>query len=133
MHRAPEPPFLLFAASEHDPSVEGLDAVAGMGARLLSIGAASWRARSAATPNAPTENFPGEQGRSVRLALDIGESLGRAVRVIDLSHPGDDQELATRYARGEPLLPLLVAPSGRRLEGLDSFVPAQLKRFFQTG
>lgn len=132
MHAAPDPPFLLFAASEHDPSVEGLDAVAGMGERLLSIGAASGRARTAAR-SAPTENFPGEQGRSVRLALDIGESLGRTVRVIDLSHPGDDQELATRYARGEPLLPLLVAPSGRRLEGLDRFVPAQLKRFFQAG
>ncbi len=126
-------PFLLFAASERDPSVDGLDAVAGMGQRLLGVGPASGRARGSRAGSPPTENFPGEQGRSVRLALDIGQSLGRTVRVIDLSRPGDDQALANQYAQGEPLLPLLVAPSGRRLEGLDSFVPAQLKKFFQAG
>jgi hypothetical protein len=80
---------------------------------------------------APLRYFPGEQGRSVRLALEIAEGSEVPVKVVDVNLPGDDAPLVTRFVTTATLLPLLVAPDGRTLEGESDFVPSRLRSFLR--
>ena len=73
--------------------------------------------------------FPEEVGQCVRLAVELAGRLGRDVRVVDLNGPAVDVEQVRRWVSPETLLPLLVSPDGRRLEGIGSFVPSTLRAF----
>jgi hypothetical protein len=55
--------------------------------------------------------------------------MGKALKVVDVNRPSGDQGLVQRWVTRETLLPLLVSPNGRRLEGIESFVPSRLKDF----
>lgn len=83
--------------------------------------------RTAETP----WHIPGEAGRAVRIAFDIAEKVGARIRLIDTERPGADEPLVRRWVREADLLPMLVAPDGRRLGGLGSFVPRRLKEFLR--
>ena len=74
-------------------------------------------------------HFPVEQRTCIRLVDELAESLGRTVMVIDVNWPEFHTDLVERWVGPNTLLPLLVAPDGRRLEGLESFVPSIVRRF----
>jgi hypothetical protein len=74
-------------------------------------------------------DFPPDVGSCLRVAVGVATSLGKTVSVIDISRPGNRRELVERHVHAETLLPLMVSPSGRRLEGLECFVPRHLRAF----
>jgi hypothetical protein len=132
--RAPSGEFLLFAASQPDRG-EGLVApVSALDRFLLGKALSNYPVDPVAprgTDGAEPRYFPGEQGRSVRIALEIAETEGRRVRLIDVSAPGDRAALVDRFVGAGSLLPLLIAPSGRRLEGPTDFIPSRLTTIFR--
>ena len=70
----------------------------------------------------------------IELVAELAESAGRALRIVDVNHPADDQRaLVRRWVGTNTLLPLLVAPDGRTLEGSESFVPSRVRRFLRGG
>lgn len=78
-------------------------------------------------------DYPPDISECLRVTVSVATSLDKPVRLVDVSHPGADWELVDRLVSAETLLPLLVAPDGRRLEGLDSFVPSRVKEFLARG
>lgn len=74
-------------------------------------------------------HYPVEQRMCVQLVVNLAESMGKALKVVDVNRPSGDQGLVQRWVTRETLLPLLVSPNGRRLEGIESFVPSRLKDF----
>ena len=125
-------PFLVFAASEPVRGDEGY-ALAASFHRL--------RVFLQLPPQRPLEvvrepsgerrwAFPADVGRCVRVAVEVALSLGRTVHVVDVSRPADDRGLVERWVGPDTILPLLVASEGRRLQGIDAFVPSRLRAFF---
>ncbi len=84
-------------------------------------------------PADPPRDFPWDVGLCVRLAVEIAESTHVPLRIIDLAHPDNDPELAARWIHESTVLPLLVSPTGRSMEGPDRFVPKELRRFYAAG
>jgi hypothetical protein len=78
-----------------------------------------------------SRDFPYEVGHCVRLAVEIAHSAGVPLRVIDIATAAADPELVDRWVTPETILPLLVSPRGETLEGPSSFVPAEVREFFQ--
>lgn len=121
-------PFLLFAAGAPDAGDDGRDIASQL----------SFFRRFAQLPGHPDLrppegeipwNFPVGQRECIRLVLDIAESMGRVVKVVDVNRPAGDRALVERWAAAEAVLPLLVSPGGQRLEGADSFVPPRVRKF----
>jgi hypothetical protein len=78
-------------------------------------------------------HFPVEQARCIRLADELAKSLGKPIEVVDVNRPlGRTQDVA-RWVTPNVRLPLFVSPSGRHIEGTDSFVPSKVRRFLSEG
>jgi len=77
--------------------------------------------------------FPEDVGRCARLAVEIARSMGRDLRIIDVSRPGEDDALVRQWVRPETLLPMLLAPDGRALNGMEAFQPGRLRAFLKGG
>jgi hypothetical protein len=125
------PSFLLFARSE---------AIRGDEPHLVAERLARHRWLRFVAPVGPdsppvpregpeSRGFPGEVGLCVRLAVEIAESKGIPLRVIDLAAASEDLELIAKWVRPETVLPLLISPNGESLEGPGWFVPAELRHF----
>lgn len=123
--------FLLFAAGEPDRGDDGraLASEIQQPTILQSIPRISGHSFPGPAPDEVPWHFPVEQRACIRLVNELAESLGRAVTVIDVNWPESDRDLVERWTGPNTLLPLLVAPDGRRLEGLESFVPSRVRRF----
>ncbi len=121
----PSKVFLLFAGGEPDRGDDGRDIASSLVGRFRagrkylgnsSVREARWQ-------------FPVQQRMCVELVLEMAQRLGRSVKVIDVDWAGDDRGYVTQWRATEALLPLLISPDGRRLEGIESFVPAEVRRF----
>lgn len=124
--------FLLFARSEPVRGDEGYTYAASFHRlRVFLRLAPSHPAAPARGPSGePRWEFPADIGRCVRAALELAAETGTSVEVIDVSRAGKGQDLVSRWVLEGTLLPKLVAPDGRALEGVDAFVPSRLRRFF---
>jgi hypothetical protein len=123
-------PFLFFAASEPLRGHEGYVASSSFHrARVFVQLPPRSPVRIRAEDGSARWEFPPDVGACLRLAVEVAASRHRTVRAVDVSRPGDEQPLVSRHVRPETLLPLLVSPEGRRLEGLSAFVPAELREF----
>ncbi|HTP55341.1 MAG TPA: hypothetical protein VML53_01570 [Thermoplasmata archaeon] len=56
----------------------------------------------------------------------------RQVRVVDVNRPGDDRPLVERWITPSDVLPLLLEPGGRRLEGVENFEAAKVRAFLRS-
>ncbi len=84
--------------------------------------------------NAPRPwEFPIDVRQCLELVLDLARRLGKKVVVIDVNRPGDQTEVARRWADADPLYPLLVSALGDRLEGLSDFTPTAVRDFLRRG
>ncbi len=119
--------FLLFVAGEPD---RGDDSVVSrtrfnrFSGFLPAPGAGSQQPPG---PLEPPWHLPLEQRRCLAMVGSLAEPLHRAVKVVDVNRPEGDRELVARWVSEETLLPSLVAPDGRRLDGLDSFLPNRVR------
>lgn len=75
--------------------------------------------------------IPTDQGRCVRLVLDLAHRRKQSVRLVDVNSPGTDPGLIALWKAGEGILPTLLSPDGRRLAGMSSFVPALVDGLFR--
>ncbi|HXY46592.1 MAG TPA: hypothetical protein VEK13_01680 [Thermoplasmata archaeon] len=122
--------FLLFAAGEPDRGDDGRAIASQLTVPTILH---SPRVSSGSSTGPPSEellwHFPVEQRACVRLVTDIAKSMGQVVTVIDVNWPEGDRDLVERWMGPNSLLPMLIAPDGRRLEGIESFVPSRVRRF----
>lgn len=129
-------PFLLFAAGEPNRGDDG---------RRILRHFPRMRAFSILPPEQTEERFskslaaepapwgfPLDVRACVDLVLDLAERVGRAVVVIDVNRPAERRVDVERWTSPEGLLPALIAPTGARLEGLDAFTPAAVRRFLRA-
>ena len=122
-------PFLMFAAGEEDRGDDGREIASRYHRRfLLPTFPSRWDARTD-RPEEPRWHFPVEQAMCVRLVAELAESLGKPLKIVDVNRPEDDRDLVSQWLDANASLPVLVAPDGRRLERLESFVPARVRRF----
>lgn len=77
--------------------------------------------------------FPIDVRPCLELVLDLAKKAGQTVKLVDVNRPQDDVELVGRFVNESHLLPMLIAPSGARLEGLDAFSPAAVRSFLARG
>lgn len=77
-----------------------------------------------------------DQSRCVALAEEIARHRAYRVKVVDIEKVGRLERLVTEHLRGVQTFPVLISPTGRRLEGcagftdenLSAMMPTELKR-----
>ncbi len=128
------PEFILFAGGEVDHDEDGRELVRHLPRfRVFSLTPMPKVApRSSYGPErADTWKFPADVQSCVALVLDLAHRMRCRVRVVDVYRPGEDAALVRRWVTSETLLPILVSPGGRTLEGADSFVPGTVREFLR--
>jgi len=76
-------------------------------------------------------HLPAQQLICANMVLDAAEHAGRAVTIIDVDRPGDEQPLVERWFGPRDVIPILVRPDGGRIMGAENFSPAKVRRFIQ--
>jgi hypothetical protein len=74
-------------------------------------------------------HLPPSQMHCLQIVLDSAKRLQREVLVVDVDQPGELEDLVRRWVGPEDVLPLLVRPDGKRLEGQERFDPARVRQF----
>jgi hypothetical protein len=74
-------------------------------------------------------HLPREVIGCVNLVFEVARREGRTVAVVDVSHPGEHQELVDRWVGPDDPLPMLVRSDGAKLGGTDKFAPPILRQF----
>lgn len=67
-----------------------------------------------------------DQSRCVALAEEIAAQRGYQLRVVDVAKAGRLERLVTEHLRGVTNFPVLIGPTGQRLEGIDAFTEEAL-------
>ena len=67
-----------------------------------------------------------DQARATALAEELAKKRGYTVKIIDVAKVGRLERLVTEHLRGVTNFPVLIAPSGGRLEGVASFTDEHL-------
>jgi len=80
-------------------------------------------------PRNPVTSLPRPQLHCMNTVLRIARRVGRTVTVVDVERAAGRQELVDRWVHARDALPLLVRPDGRRLSGLDGFLPEVVRQF----
>lgn len=62
-----------------------------------------------------------DQARCLALVEELARKRGYQVKVVDVSKVGRLEQLVTQHLRGVTTFPVLVSPSGTRLEGVEAF------------
>ena len=129
-------PFLMFAAGEPNRGDDGRRILRHFPRmRAFSIlppeQTEQHFSRELADEAAPWE-FPIDVRGCVDLVLDLAKRTGRAVVVVDVNRPAERRVDVERWTTPGGVLPVLVAPTGARLEGLDAFTPGAVKRFLRS-
>src|SRR5208282_3026276 len=76
-------------------------------------------------------HLPAQQLICANMVLDAAEHAGRAVTIIDVDRPGDQQSLVERWFGPQDVIPILVRPDGNRIMGVENFSPERVRRFIQ--
>jgi hypothetical protein len=85
----------------------------------------------AASQGLPPWILPREQQQCIELVEDAAQELQRSVTLVDVNRPEGNQSLVDRWFTPDSILPLLVSPSGERLEGNERFTPTTIRRFLR--
>jgi hypothetical protein len=80
-------------------------------------------------PSERPARLPRLQLHCMNTVLRIARSAGREVTVVDVDRAAGRQHLVDRWVEARAPLPLLVRSDGRRLAGLEQFVPEVLRSF----
>ena len=148
--RAPDS-LILFVAGEPQSTPDLRESTVGMGERLVGlivpgagIPARELRPGSAENPSSATDigatpssdprpwHLPPSQTACLDIVLDTAERQREEVLVVDVDRPGEHRDLVERYVGSNDVLPLLLRPDGARLEGLENFTPARVRKFIAT-
>ena len=73
-----------------------------------------------------------DQSRCVAQVEEMAGRRGYHVRVVDVEKAGRLERLIAEHLRGVQKFPVLIAPSGRRLEGLEQFTIQELAALMPT-
>ena len=84
------------------------------------------------SPNPRPWHLPPSQTACLDIVLDTAERQRDEVLVVDVDRPGEHRDLVERYVGSNDVLPLLLRPDGARLEGLENFTPARVRKFIAT-
>ena len=106
------------------PSVRG---VPGTGAETPSASAGE-----GAPTGEPIYFLSDDQSRCVAQVEEMAMRRGYRVRVVDVEKVGRIERLIAEHLRGVQKFPVLIAPSGRRLEGLEQFTIQELAALMPT-
>jgi hypothetical protein len=123
---------LFVAGTVRFPEGEPAGVLRRLGSAVGGIGA------SVVMPRAFAQlDYPGRTERDldpagvtcVNLVLEAADRVGRAVTLVNVEDPREDQALIQRWVTPDTLLPLLVRFDGATLSGSESFLPRAVKRF----
>ncbi len=67
-----------------------------------------------------------DQARALALTEELAAKRGFAVRVVDVAKVGRLERLVTEHLRNVTTFPVLIGPTGHRLEGVESFTEEHL-------
>jgi hypothetical protein len=99
----------------------------------MSVLPPPWHVGSAEPPEDPVSHadwqIPAPLVACVQAVLDVVRRHHRSIRVVDVNRPGEYAEQVHEYVVTPHTFPVLVAPDGRRLEGIESFGESTLERF----
>ncbi|MGC2289654.1 MAG: hypothetical protein WA688_07350 [Thermoplasmata archaeon] len=136
--------FLLFVAGEPDSGIGSTrDTETSIVRRMAGTVVGGWwlgpdggSSRPAADTQVPPNDgrpwhLPPQQIQCVNLVYEIADDLGRSVAVVDANRTAGRQDLVDRWVGADGLLPLLVRRDGARLQGIEEFVPARVRRFIR--
>ncbi len=73
-----------------------------------------------------------DQARCVALVEDLAARRGYTVNVTDIEKVGRLERMVAERLRGVQTFPVLIAPSGRRLEGVEAFTDERLAEIMPT-
>ncbi|HTT26170.1 MAG TPA: hypothetical protein VMH90_04320 [Thermoplasmata archaeon] len=76
--------------------------------------------------------LPADAVMCVEVVESEARRVHREVRVVDVNRPGDDRPLVEQWITPSDVLPLLLDPSGRRLEGVENFQRAAVRAFLRS-
>ncbi len=80
----------------------------------------------------PIHFLSDDQARCVALTEDLAARRGYQVTVTDIGKAGRIERLVAEHLRSVQTFPVLIAPSGRRLEGVDAFTEERLCEIMPT-
>jgi hypothetical protein len=98
----------------------------------LKVGQCECRSPESALPPSPKDRpavLPRHQLHCMNTVLRIARSTGRSVTVVDVGRAAGRQHLVDRWVGTRDVLPLLVRPDGRRLEGAERFGAETIREF----
>jgi DNA-binding Lrp family transcriptional regulator len=103
------------------------------GAHTTLSGAPSESGESTAVgDDAPVYFLSDDQSRCVALVEEVAAHRGYRVRVVDIEKVGRLERLVTEHLRGVQTFPVLVSPSGQRLQGTEQLTEENLAAFMPT-
>jgi len=73
--------------------------------------------------------LPPEMVGCSKMVTDILERDGEQLTLVDVSREEVRPDLISRYFGPDNVLPMLVGPDGRKLEGLVEFTPKRIRKF----
>ncbi len=73
-----------------------------------------------------------DQSRAVAITEEVGLARGYQVKVVDIEKAGRLEKLITEHLRDVHSFPVLVAPSGQRLVGVEQFTEENLAAIMPT-
>ena len=86
----------------------------------------------AAPVGEPVYFLSDDQSRCVAEVEEMAARRAFKVRVVDIEKAGRLERLITEHLRGVQKFPVLIAPSGRRLEGVEQFTIQELAALMPT-
>lgn len=131
---------VLFVAGVPRTGLDELDNPGlSMGGRVLGFFAGGWlqagvwdRARIVQNSELkadPSWRLPAVQTQVANQVLDVAGSRGLDVTIVDVNRPRGWEEVIEHAVGANESLPILLAPDGSRLVGLESFSRKALERF----
>ena len=82
--------------------------------------------------DAPVFFLSDDQSRCAALVEEVATHRGYRVRVHDIEKVGRLERLVTEHLRGVQTFPVLVSPTGQRLQGCEQFTEENLAAFMPT-
>ena len=134
-----ESPFLMFVAGVPRTGIGELDVYAGFSGRVVGFFATGliqsglWQqaqnVRDWEIRHDQNWVLPPGQIQVVNEVLEQTEKQQRTVTIIDVNRPSGWEETIARWVQPEDTLPVLVAPDGSRLVGMEEFSPRSVRKF----
>lgn len=113
------------SASEGAPGVN-------VGSASVSGGETRGATLEGAIADQPVYFLSDDQARCVALTEDLAARRGYKIDITDIEKVGRIERLVAERLRGVQTFPVLIAPNGRRLEGVDAFTEERLAEIMPT-